>query len=278
MPTPTIERGLHRHNGLTLHYREAGRGHARTLVLLHPSPRSSAMFEPWMAMLAPHLHVIAVDTPGYGGSDALPTPPKQMADYVAPLHAMLSAVAGPRFMLYGSATGAQLGIAYALRHANCVAHLLLDNAAHFDDAERAHMLARYFPDLNPRSDTSHLQAAWQMCAGMLEFFPWFEANEAHRIAPQPPTAAAVHAAYTELMAAGPNYALAYRAAFEHERAEHVQALTVPTTLFRWRGSILLKHIERLCGFALPAQLKVVDIPARLDERYAAMTACLLALP
>ena len=279
-----IERHFCSAGGLRWHYRAAGVGPA--LVLLHPSPRSSAMYEPWMRTLSAHFRVLAVDTPGYGASDPLPNSPnsphspnapRTLHDYIAPLHALLQCTAAPRCVIYGSATGAQLGIAYANAHPQAVQHLLLDNAAHFDDEERARILARYFPDLTPRADGSHLATAWQMCAQMLEFFPWFDADDAHRIAPGPAPAAAVHASLQELLAAGPGYAAAYRAAFEHERAAHVQLLTVPTSLLRWQGSILLRHIDRLIGFDLPPMLRVIDIPAALPERYAAMTEHLLSL-
>ena len=276
-PGRLVTRHVHVALGLHLQYRQAGDADAPRLVLLHPSPRSSAMFEPWMGALAANFRVLAVDTPGYGGSDPLPVPPTQLADYLPPLRALLHGVAGPRFVLYGSATGAQLAIAYANTEPQQVAHLLLDNAAHFDDGERARILAHYFPDLEPRSNGSHLATAWQMCAQMTEYFPWFEADAAHRIAPGPASAAAVHAALQELLAAGPRYADAYRAAFEHERAAHVQALTVPTSLLRWQGSILLRHIDRLLQFPLSPNIRVVDVPAPMAERYATMTAHLLAL-
>ncbi|MCY7314969.1 MAG: alpha/beta hydrolase [Rubrivivax sp.] len=274
----TVDRHLCRAGGLQWHYREAGAGHGGLpLVLLHPSPRSSAMYAPWMAVLGAHCRVLAVDTPGYGGTDALPALPSGMADYAGPLHALLQTVAGPRCVVYGSATGAQLGIALALSQPQAVAHLVLDNAAHFDDDERDRILAHYFPDLAPRADGSHLARAWQMCAQMAEFFPWFDADEAHRIAPSPAPAAAVHAAVVELLAAGPGYNSAYRAAFAHERAAHVQALRVPTTLLRWRGSILLRHMDRLLSFPLPANVAMLDTPAPPAERQAAMTAHLHTL-
>ncbi len=281
-----VERHVLRAGGLRWHYRQAGKagqaglGTAVPLVLLHPSPRSSAMYEPWMAALAEHGPVLAIDTPGYGGSDPLPgsaSQPVEMADYAAPLHALLQAVAGPRCVLYGSATGAQLAIAYALRQPHQVAHLLLDNAAHFDEPERQLMLAHYFPDLTPRPDGSHLQVVWQMAAQTLQFFPWFLADEAHRVSPRTPSAAEVHQAALELLAAGPAYARAYRAAFEHERAEHVQALQVPTTVFRWQASILLKHIDRLLSHTLPPQVQPLDIPADMTARFAAMGAHVQAL-
>ena len=112
-----IQRHMHRAAGLQWHYREAGAGAGPVLVLLHPSPRSSAMYEPWMQVLAPHFRVLAIDTPGYGGSEPLPLPlvtaPSTLRDYIGPLRDLLQTIAGPRYMLYGSATGAQIAIAYA---------------------------------------------------------------------------------------------------------------------------------------------------------------------
>ena len=272
-----VERHVRRAGGLRWHWRECGSGAAPPLVLLHPSPRSGAMYEAWMPALAQHGRVLAIDTPGYGGSDPLPVPPTSMADYVAPLHALLSELAGRHCVVYGSATGAQLAIAYALRHPQAVAHLVLDNAAHFDDAERAAILARYFPDLSPRDDGGHLLDAWRTVAQMAQFFPWFMADEAHRISARVPTAAEVHAGVQELLAAGPGWAQAYRCAFEHERASHVMALRAPTTLLRWEASILLPHIDRLIAHALPPNVQVLRVPAAMPERFTTMTAHLASL-
>jgi pimeloyl-ACP methyl ester carboxylesterase len=264
-------RCLHHAGGLVWQFHEAGRGQRQAVVLLHPSPRSSRMYVPWMKVLAQDFHVLAVDTPGYGGSDPLPKAPNTIADYVGPLRALLQERVGPQFMLYGSATGAQIAIAYALAHAQDVQHLCIDNAAHFDDKERAHMLLHYFPDLSPRTDGGHLQAAWQMSAAMLQYFPWFEQNPAHRFRDSPPSNEEVQGACAELLAAGPNWAQAYRAAFEHERAAHVQALRVPTTVLRWQGSILLKHIDRLLAHPLPANVKSLDLPSDMAQRFHAMS-------
>jgi pimeloyl-ACP methyl ester carboxylesterase len=278
--TVRIERHVRRAGGLRWHWREAGESgtsDAPPLVLLHPSPRSGAMYEGWMPALAASGRVLAIDTPGYGGSDPLPAPPNTMADYVAPLHALLSEVAGPRCVVYGSATGAQLAIAYARQHPQAVQHLVLDNAAHFDDDERAAIVARYFPDLTPRADGSHLLAAWQMVAQMAEYFPWFMADEAHRVSTRKPTATEVHAGVQELLAAGPGWAQAYRCAFEHERASNVMAMSVPTTVCRWQASILLKHIDRLLAHPLPPNVQRLDVPAALPDRFATLTAHLGAL-
>ncbi|MBM3389384.1 MAG: alpha/beta hydrolase [Betaproteobacteria bacterium] len=263
-----VERELAHAGGLTWQFRQCGVDRpGLPLVLLHPSPRSSAMYTAWLPALAEHGPVYAIDTPGYGGTDPLPTPPQSLADYVAPLHALLHHIAGPRALIYGSATGAQIGIAYALRQPRAVAHLVLDNAAHFTPAQRTALLEHYFPDLVPRTDGSHLTTAWRMAAATQEYFPWFEANEAHRIAPGPALPAAVHAGLCELLGAGPEWTLAYRAAFEHEDAAKVMALEVPTTVLRWQASILLPYIDQLLAHPLPPNVVRLDVPAQADARF-----------
>jgi pimeloyl-ACP methyl ester carboxylesterase len=265
-----VTRHVHRAGGLHWQVRQAGAADAPVLVLLHPSPRSSAMFEPWMKRLAAQFRILAVDTPGYGGSDPLPSPPTQLADYVPPLRALLLDLAGPRFALYGSATGAQIAIAYSLMHPADVQHLFVDNAAHFTPAEHADIVSRYFPDLTPCADGRHLQTAWSLCQAMATYFPWYLQYDAHRFRAGTPSAAEVHASVCELLAAGPGWAGAYRAAFDHENAAHVMALQVPTTVFRWQGSMLLKHINALLAHPLPAHVVGLDTPAAAEARMAAM--------
>ncbi|MBV8576411.1 MAG: alpha/beta fold hydrolase, partial [Acetobacteraceae bacterium] len=57
-------------NGLSIFYREAGRADAPTLLLLHGFPSSSRMYEPLLARLSAHYHLVAPDYPGFGHSDA----------------------------------------------------------------------------------------------------------------------------------------------------------------------------------------------------------------
>ncbi|MFY8062538.1 MAG: hypothetical protein ACOVN2_02410, partial [Usitatibacteraceae bacterium] len=181
-------------------------------------------------------------------------------------------VAGSRIKLYGSATGAQLALGYANAYADDVAHLLLDNAAHFEDAERDAILEKYFIDLTPQIDGSHLTRLWQMCRQSLQYFPWYETNDAHRFRHTEPTAAEVQALMNEYILAGPRYAEAYKAAFNHERVEHYQSLRVPTTLLRWQGSLLLKEIDHLLTFPLPPIVRVVDVAPPMSDRFAAIVA------
>ena len=61
------------YEGGQLHYRQAeplsGAPRGTPIVCLHQTPTSSLEFEPLMRELATDRLVIALDTPGYGGSD-----------------------------------------------------------------------------------------------------------------------------------------------------------------------------------------------------------------
>jgi hypothetical protein len=96
--------------------------------------------------------------------------------------------------------------------------------------------------------------------------PWFMTDEAHRIGPAP-TPDQVQQTAMDLLNAGPAYALGYQAAFDHERADNVRRLTVPTTLFRWEGSSFLPQIDTLIAQGLPTCVQVADTPASLNAHY-----------
>jgi pimeloyl-ACP methyl ester carboxylesterase len=57
-------------DGLNIFYREAGPADAPTLLMLHGFPSSSRMYDPLLARLAQHYHLVAPDYPGFGHSDA----------------------------------------------------------------------------------------------------------------------------------------------------------------------------------------------------------------
>jgi pimeloyl-ACP methyl ester carboxylesterase len=68
----TLSYGWQEADGVKLFYREAGPRDAPTIVFLHGTPASSRMYQPLMERLADShtLHVLAVDYPSYGFSDA----------------------------------------------------------------------------------------------------------------------------------------------------------------------------------------------------------------
>jgi pimeloyl-ACP methyl ester carboxylesterase len=262
------QRGFVRSAFGEIHYRYAGRG--APVVLLHPSPLSSAAMWPIAEKLCTSHAVYAFDTPGYGFSDSLAAANPSLDDYAQAFSAATRALGIDRFALIGAATGAQIAIEWAKREPERIALLVADSACHFEDHEREAILQRYFLDLTPRDDGAHLLAAWQMARDLFLSFPWFDTRAAARLDRDIPPAAVVHAVTMDYLRAGADYALAYRLAFANERAAQVQALRVPTVIARWTSSILLKHTDALLAHTLPPNVTVLPIAAGPDARVAAL--------
>ncbi|MEM9687119.1 MAG: alpha/beta hydrolase, partial [Bacteroidota bacterium] len=187
-------------------------------------------------------------------------------DYTRIFHEFFLRMGLEKMALYGSATGAQLAIRYALDYPEVVTHIFLDNAAHFEDEFRKELLMHYFPDLKPQKEGTHLNVLWDMVSAMFQYFPWcFKSPEYRLYRPQLPSEA-LHGIAMDFLKAGKHYYYAYRAAFLHEHAAHVQQLQPRTTIFRWEGSIILKHIDALLSFEFPDHIQSVSIPEATTER------------
>ncbi len=255
-------------NGIRIHYRQMGWG--KPIILLHASPRSGKMLENFGKMLAETFQVIIPDLPGYGFSEAIPKKVNTLYEVVPYLKAFFEAIHIKNPAIYGTATGAQLGIAYALKHPAEVKNLFLDNTAHFSEKEYRQISAKYFIDLSPKSDGSHLVNLWNHVKDSMMYFPWYDQSEKAQFSKIIPSNALIADVVQAYIVAGERYDELYQAAFLHERAEKVQHLKVPTVIFRWKGSVLLKYIDKLLAFELPENVSVVEAEKDIVERYSKM--------
>ncbi|MYH45024.1 MAG: alpha/beta hydrolase [Gammaproteobacteria bacterium] len=256
-------------DGAQTHYRCRGGG--LPLILLHASPLSSAWMEPTMAALPEGIYAVAPDTPGYGASDPLTEPGEDLSGYAAWLRQFIAALGFERVGVYGSSTGAQIAIEFARAWPEAARFLVLDNAAHFTDAEREYILARYFPDLSPREDGAHLRKAWEMVNATWQWFPWFEQDEEHRFAQADAVPLETRQAMlVDQLRAGPDYARAYRGAFLNEDANRLFGVSAPTRIIRWRGGMLRKYADRLDDMGLPANIGMVHCGPTMEQRLAAI--------
>lgn len=259
-------------DGRDLHLRYAGSGPA--LVLLHPSPLSSALMTPWIQAFARDFSVYAFDTPGYGASDPLRQPARSLQDYLPTLEAACDQLKLQRVFVFGQATGAQLGIAWAKRHPARIAQLFLDAACHFEPAQRAAIMRGYFPSLSMRADGAHLTRIWHIVERLFQFFPWFDTRTENRIHRPEPPLAAKHAIALEYARAGGGYAEAYRLAFEHEDASQLSGLQAATHVIGWRHSLVHPYTEQLLAHTLPDVVKPMLIECSPSDRYQALATLL----
>ena len=107
-----------------LNYEEMGSG--QPLVLLHANPGEYHDYDSIMPELARHFRVLAVDWPGYGGSDA-PLPPASASAmlFAEVLEDFVSALDLPPAIFVGNSVGGYAATCLALKQPERVAGLVL---------------------------------------------------------------------------------------------------------------------------------------------------------
>lgn len=148
---PAITRSYTRCRYGQLHYRQAapavppGSDAGRfPVLLLHQNPSSSFEYEALMDALAADRPVIAFDTPGYGMSDAPPSPPG-MAGYASAFSDALDAMEADGLLsgpvdIYGFHTGTLLCSELAIARPDRVRRLALTGIPMFPEDVRASKL------------------------------------------------------------------------------------------------------------------------------------------
>ena len=115
-------------DGLTVRFAQSdSRGHERAL-LLSPWPESLLAFEPTWSLLAEHAHLVAIDLPGFGGSqyrDALLSP-RAMSEFII---AAADAFEFERPHLVAPGTGTPAALFAAARHPGRLRSLVAGSGA-----------------------------------------------------------------------------------------------------------------------------------------------------
>jgi pimeloyl-ACP methyl ester carboxylesterase len=147
MPTyPSISRAYTRCRHGQMHYRVAGPLDSAKVpvVLLHQNPSSGYEYEALIDALAQDRRILAFDTPGYGMSDAPPSPPG-MAGYAAAFSDALDALEADGLLsgpvdIYGFHTGTLLCSELAIARPDRVRRLALTGIPMFSAEESAKKL------------------------------------------------------------------------------------------------------------------------------------------
>lgn len=212
--------------------------------MLHASPGSSYALEPLIERLASTRTVIAIDTPGFGESEALTMAEPLCADYAMALEETLDAMDLASLDLYGTHTGSKIATEFATQRPERVRRLVLDGIGAYSEEERADLLANYTPDLSPVWDGSHLIRAWTMRRDMHLFWPWFRRDAEHRIALDMPSVDELHDHFVDFLRAVPGYGKGYRAAFRYEVGPALEKLQIPTLLVALPSDPLFGYLEQ----------------------------------
>ena len=142
-----------------IHAVRAGAG--RPILLLHQTPRSVDEYRDVAPLLARDFSVIAMDTPGFGGSPPLSGAAPSIEAWALAALALLDALAIQEAAVVGHHTGAAIALEIAAQAPQRVSALVL-SACPFVDAERRarHATHRVIDDVEPRADGAHLVELW----------------------------------------------------------------------------------------------------------------------
>jgi len=112
----------------------------RPLVCFHMSPHSGLYFEDLLAEMGRDRLAVAIDTPGFGNSDAPPERPT-IADFAASMGDVVEALGIATADILGDHTGSKVAIEFARRRPARVERMILLSLGVWTDEESAHGVA-----------------------------------------------------------------------------------------------------------------------------------------
>ncbi len=139
-------------------------GQGPAIVFLHQTASSAACYDPLFKELELPNRLVAIDTPGFGGSFDPPGNPS-MQDYARWVLGGIDQLGVDAFHLFGHHTGGSLAVELAATQAERVLSVMLAGPVFMTPEERADFLAHYSEPIRPRADGEHLLENWRYAAG-----------------------------------------------------------------------------------------------------------------
>lgn len=226
-----------------VHYRRAGSG--PPVVLLHPSPNSSASMAPFMRALAPNFTAIALDTPSYGLSDPLAVEEPEIADLGQALADTLDALGIERCGLLASHTGASIAIEFVRANPARTTLAVFDGYPAYTEQRRADMLEFYLDPYVPVWDGSHLLHTWMKFREQFMFWPMYRKHKENRANAVPRDALATQDGVLQRLIAGEDYDVAYSAVFRYDAIAAAHDVRAPVCFAAREGDSLIHALDLL---------------------------------
>jgi pimeloyl-ACP methyl ester carboxylesterase len=203
------------------------------LVLLHQAPMCARQFDTVMPLLsAAGVRAIAIDLPGFGGSDG-PEAPPTIADYAAAITCVLDELKLDQADVLGHHTGALVATELALSFPDRVGKLILNGPAPLTPEEqaafRANALTREKASSVIEPDGSHLAAAFQ--------------KRADFVAGSVPLARVQDYVLWMVSGLAPLW-YGHNAAFSYDHAGRMAGIAHPTLVLTNTGDVLYEHALR----------------------------------
>ena len=264
-----VERAFVRIKEGLIHYRHAGHESDHgplPLYMMHAGPGSSKGIANLVANLGASRKCIAADTLGFG--ESVPPSPEEpdLIYYADSVIRILDQLKLEKVDLYGSHTGANIGLEIAIARPDRVRKLIFDGVALFDPELAKDMLKNYAPKIKPQENGEHLIWAWNFMRDMGVYFPHYMKDAEHYLGKKPWSANILHNGVMEVMKAMDHYHKGYNAVFRHKTHERLPLLTTPTFCMAHEADPLHVSVEEAAELVNGAQHKVLPFSAGDKER------------
>jgi pimeloyl-ACP methyl ester carboxylesterase len=271
-----VERHYIEVEGRRVHYRRAGAG--PPVVMMHGSPGDSAIVHHEMEAASAEFTCIALDTPGFGGSDPLPGEVLTVRDLAAATAAAMRALGLPPCRVFGTHTGAAIGVELGLGWPEQVSGMVLEGLPIFTEAEIKAIFEGYFAPMIPDPLGGHLTATWMRFRDQFTWFPWLSRDVARLNPVDRPTPEEIDTWVSMFYRSCKTYGAAYKAAcyYGHGAYLAAEATRTPTVYMASAEDMLFTHLDRLPPLSPGQRIERVayDPPAK----YRAIRAFLSGLP
>ena len=208
---------------------------------------------PLAERLARFFTVYAFDSPGFGDSAPLTGDPLSVAELADAYREALDAAGLSSVALFGTHTGAAIGLELVRRHPSRVSGFVLEGVPIFTPEEQAPLLtAEYMPHFEPDVLGGHYARVWTRFHDQFLWFPWNERDPLHLNEASAGTAEDIHKWVTMYFQASQRYRPAYRAAIAYgaEAIAAVAEVRVPGVYLAGISDMLFPHLDRLPPLAI----------------------------
>jgi pimeloyl-ACP methyl ester carboxylesterase len=259
----TLRQRVLRIGNRRVHFWTGGRGPA--VILMHGSPGNAWLVTPLAERLLPHFSVFAFDTPGFGGSDALPGPITGVAQLADGYRDILDGLGLERVLVYGTHSGAAIGLELCRRHPARVAGFVLEGVPAFTEEEQQPLLdPQYLVALEPDILGGQYARAWTRFHDQFVWFPWYARTPAHLNEADAGSAADIHL-WVEMyfQALRHDYRPAYEAVIRYgaDALAAAAAVSAPGVYLAERSDMLFTHLDRLPPLREGQRIERVQRPA-----------------
>ncbi len=247
-----------------IHYRyvESEDSSAIPLLLMHPSPASSVALEPLIHEIGNTRKLIAPDTLGCGDS-AAPTPETPDLPYYADsMIRVLDTLEIDACHVYGSHTGAHIGIELALLAPNRIKTLTLDGVAVLNNDTRREFLENYAPPQSIDAHGGHYARVWQYVRDQMVFFPHYEKDDEHRRQGGDFSAERLHTINMDLLKNLNHYHKTYNAVFQHAVLERIAQIKTTVAVLTSEDDPLHAAVASL--MACKPDIQLCEFPRESD--------------